>query len=77
MKLFENIEEIKTTNLSHLRIKEDLELEDEVDPLRYCVEQIINADDVQQCEENWYIKTKDCFITINASTLTIISANKL
>lgn len=74
-KLIQNISKIHTTNLGISRIKENLEIKEEV--VCYCKNMILNPNSfIYQKGKNWYVKLDSIILTINASSYTIITAYK-
>ena len=75
--LITNINKIHTTKLGIVRIKRNLSLNVD-DVVSWCKETITNKDNlITKKGKNWYITTKGCIITINASSYTIITAHKI
>ena len=74
--LIENIEKLHTTEMGIERIKRNLSLE--VDNVVYwCKEKILNeCAMIQRHGKNWYVYVDHCAITVNAHSLTIITAHK-
>ena len=75
-KLIENIDSIATTELGKIRIKNNLELTAE-DVVKWCKNKIRNADRIIRKGKNWYAHKRDCIITVNASSYTIITAHRI
>jgi len=72
--LLQNIERLHTTNLGILRLKKNLGLE--TNDIIDCCKQIIKqADDIQKKGKNWYVSFRNCVLTINASSYTIITGH--
>ena len=73
--IMENINKIHTTELGKVRIKKNLELETE-DVVKWCKNNVKNADNIIRKGKNWYVYKGDVIITINANSYTIITAHK-
>ena len=73
--LLVNLDKIHTTELGAVRIKRNLELETK-DIVSWCVQKIKQADNIIRKGKNWYVRTDDAVITINAHSYTIITAHK-
>lgn len=75
--LLENIEKLHTTELGLKRIKRNLSLEVD-DIVKWCKNKILEADaSIIKQGKNWYVKVEDYEITVNATSYTIITANKI
>lgn len=74
--LLHNLDKIHTTELGDVRIQTNLGL-DEVDVVNWCRRKIESADDIIRKGKNWYAHTEDVVLTINAHSLTIITAHKI
>lgn len=71
-----NLEKLHTTVMGIDRIKKNLGLDVE-DAVLWCRKKIEESDrQVTRKGKNWYAKTGDCVITVNAYTYTIITAHK-
>ena len=73
--LIKNIEKIHTTELGILRIKRNLELEND-DVVKWCKQEIKKMNEIYRKGKNWYVEDKNKIITINAHSYTIITAHK-
>lgn len=74
--LITNIDLVHTTDMGVDRIKKNLCL-DCTDVVSYCKEKILDtASVITRQGKNWYVETKDCIITVNAYSYTIITAHK-
>ena len=73
--IMENINKIHTTELGKVRIKKNLELETE-DVVKWCKNNVKNADNIIRKGKNWYVYKDNLKITINANSYTIITAHK-
>jgi len=72
-----NLDKLHTTELGVERIKRNLCLEVE-DVVNWCRQRIQESNSsIVSRGKNWYIKTADSEITVNASSYTIITAHKL
>ena len=75
--LLDNIARVHTTEMGIERIRRNLNLDSEIDIVLWCREKITSKDAVIEKQgKNWYIQCKDCVITINAGSYTIITAHK-
>ena len=74
--LIENINNINSTELGKIRIKNNLELAAE-DVVNWCKNEILNADRIIKKGKNWYVYVGNITITINANSYTIITAHKI
>jgi len=73
--LVKNIGKIHTTELGILRIKRNLELEND-DVVNWCKQEIKKRKEIYRKGKNWYVEDKNKIITINAHSYTIITAHK-
>ena len=74
--LFNNLDEIHTTELGMERIRKNLNLS-ETDVIAWCKKQITSKDaKISRQGKNWYIEIDGNVITINAKSYTIITAHK-
>ena len=74
--LIENIDKVHTTEMGIDRIRRNLGLGD-VDAAAWCKSRILDKNaDITRQGKNWYVRTDDCVITVNASSYTIITAHK-
>lgn len=72
------IKDLHTTPLGLERIRRNLELEDSVDPVNHCRSLILeNSAIFERIGKNWYVKTGNVRITVNAYSNTIITAHKV
>lgn len=73
--LFDNSHKIHTTELGNRRIKRNLNLKD-CDSVEYCKNKLYSKNIlIERIGKNWYISDRECIITINASSYTIITAH--
>jgi hypothetical protein len=70
-----NVDKIHTTELGVVRIKSNIDLETN-DVVNWCKREIKNANEIYKKGKNWYVSSKNCIITINAYSYTIITAHK-
>jgi len=61
--------------LGIIRIKKNLELETK-DVVNWCKKIIRQSDNIYRNGKNWYVYYKNCVLTINAKSYTIITAHK-
>ena len=73
--LLNNLNKLHTTELGTLRIKKNLDLQDE-DVVAWCKNKIKNAKDIVRRGKNWYAHVNGAIITVNAHSFTIINAHK-
>lgn len=74
--LTENLERIHTTERGAERIRKNLGLKDP-DPAAWCRTIILDRGSAAERRgKNWYVRTGDCEITINATSYTIITAHR-
>lgn len=74
--LIKNIDKLHTTELGIERIKRNLNLETD-DVVQWCKNKILHKDTaIERKGKNWYAKTDDCEITVNAHSYTIITAHR-
>ena len=74
--LLTRLDVLHTTELGQKRIRKNLQL-DVSNVVEWCRKQIENENAViTRKGENWYISVNGCTITVNAYSLTIITAHK-
>ncbi|MDE6267731.1 MAG: DUF3781 domain-containing protein [Muribaculaceae bacterium] len=72
-----DVNRLSTTPAGADRIRRNLLLDRSVDPLDYCRKSILEERaSISRRGKNWYVISKGAIITINASSLTIITAHK-
>jgi hypothetical protein len=71
-----NLDRLHTTELGIHRIRRNLSLGD-MDVVSWCKDRIKEAIDIERRGKNWYVYTSKAVITINTSSLTIITAHKV
>ena len=75
--LLSNLDKIHTTELGIERVKRNLCLNVD-DVVGWCREKMEDErSSVIRKGKNWYVRTSDCEITINAKSYTIITAHKV
>jgi hypothetical protein len=74
--LLANLDRIHTTKLGAERIRKNLSL-DIADVIEWCKPKILNASNIIKEGKNWYVHIDDFILTINAYSLTIITAHKI
>ncbi|MDO4466616.1 MAG: DUF3781 domain-containing protein [Bacillota bacterium] len=73
--LIDRIEYVHTTKMGMERIKKNLGIE--VDGVEYCRKKILDSKStITRKGKNWYCETDTEIITINANSLTIITAHR-
>lgn len=71
-----NIDKLHTTTLGAKRIKQNLNLQTD-DVVAWCKDAVLNAD-LRICQgKNWYAYKNGVVVTVNAKSLTIITAHRL
>ena len=73
--LLDNLEKLHTTELGVERITRNLNLETP-NVVEWCRQKIMSADDIIRKGKNWYVRSDNCVITVNAHSYTIITAHK-
>ena len=73
--LLRNLDKIHTTELGVQRIRKNLSLNSD-DVVTWCKQQTKKANDITRKGKNWYVRVDNCILTINAHSLTIITAHK-
>lgn len=73
--LLTNLDKIHTTKLGAERIKKNLSLDVE-NIIEWSQQKIKNADSIIRKGKNWYVHVDDFVLTINAHSITIITAHK-
>lgn len=73
-RLIKNTQKIVTTAKGKERIQQNLGIAPNVDIVKFCIEQIKQADIIYRRGKNWYIESNNYLITINAKSFTIITA---
>ena len=75
--LINHLSQLHTTELGAIRIKRNLSLETD-DVIKWCKEQILSPSAIIiRRGKNWYVDIKDCEITVNAYSYTVITAHKI
>lgn len=75
--LLKNIEKIHTTEMGVIRIANNLSL-DTYHIVDWCKSKITSTNAmITRQGKNWYVTVDDCILTINAYSLTIITAHKI
>ena len=72
--LLENLDKLHTTELGVERIKRNLNLGD-ANIVEWCRQRTLSSDDITRKGKNWYVRSDNCVITINAHSYTIITAH--
>lgn len=69
---------LHTTPLGIERIRRNLDLGPAVDVIRYCQDFIVKRNpSFERKGKNWYVTAGDTILTVNAASLTIITAHKI
>lgn len=77
MNYVNKLDKLHTTELGIVRIKRNLELGEEVDPVAYCRAKINEQGTIiEKIGKNFYATTDKEIITVNISKLSIITAHK-
>lgn len=75
--LFDNIDQIHTTEMGVDRIKKNLKL-DTNDVVRYCKNKVLDKNcNIYKQGKNWYCEVDNIKITINSYSYTIITAHRI
>ena len=73
-KLLDNIDKLHTTSMGIERIKNNLEIKEDV--IEYCKEKIVDKKcKIYKKGKNWYCEIENIIITINSFSYTIITAH--
>lgn len=72
--LLDNLDKIHTTELGVVRIKRNLGL-DNFDVMEWCKQKVSIAEDISRKGKNWYVRSDNIVITINAHSYTFITAH--
>ncbi len=76
-KLLEQLDRLHTTALGAVRIRKNLGLGEAVDPVDWCRGQIAAPETaVTRRGKNWYAEGAGFVITVNAKSLTLITAHR-
>jgi len=76
--LLNQLDKLHTTELGVFRIKRNLELDDQIDPVEYCKMKISDEKtNITKTGKNFYATTAKEIITVNVSKLSIITAHKV
>lgn len=68
---------LHTTPLGERRIRENLSLPEDADPAAWCRDAIAAPGTaILRRGKNWYAMAEGCTITVNAKSLTIITAHR-
>lgn len=74
--LFKELGRLHTTPMGEERIRKNLNLETE-DVVAWCREKILSRDaEIARQGKNWYVTVGEGVLTVNASSLTIITAHR-
>lgn len=77
-KLLSDIDRLHTTELGVLRIRRNLGLDDDIDAVVRCREIILDENSaVERKGKNYYVSFRGGIITVNAGSMTIITAKKI
>lgn len=77
-KLLSDIDRLHTTELGALRIRRNLGLNDETDAVVWCRKKILDENSsVERRGKNYYVGFPGGIITVNAGSMTIITAKKI
>jgi len=74
--LEQNIDKLHTTEMGIKRISKNIEIKSE-DVVSWCKEAVKSADRRMLSGKNWYCYKNGVCITVNAHSLTIITAHKI
>lgn len=74
--LLARLDRLHTTALGAERVRRNLSLGD-VDAVEWCRARILDPGAVlERRGKNWYVTVGDCIITVNARSLTVITAHR-
>jgi hypothetical protein len=73
--LLNNLDKLHTTPLGAERIRKNLSLE-APDVIGWCKEKIAASGSIERKGKNWYARSGDAVITVNAHSYTVITAHK-
>lgn len=74
--LLHRIDQLHTTQMGIERIRKNLQLDCD-DVVTWCKEAIMDTDScIIRKGKNWYILVHECVLTVNAYSLTIITAHR-
>lgn len=69
---------LHTTPLGEMRLRRNLELDESCDAVGFCRRLISDETaEIERRGKNWYVTTERIRITVNARSLTIITAHRL
>ena len=75
--LIKNLDKIHTTELGAQRIRRNLNLNLDIpDLIAWCKNGVERSDNISRKGKNWYVAVDNCILTINAFSITIITAHK-
>ena len=74
--LLTQLDLLHTTELGEERIRRNLNLPVECDVVQACRELIVQADKIERRRKNWYVTCDDVVLTVNAGSLTLITAHQ-
>lgn len=68
---------LHTTRLGAERIRKNVALGEGDDPVEWCRGRILSQRaEITRRGKNWYVSAGDCVITVNAHSLTVITARR-
>ena len=74
--LLKNIDKLHTTEMGVVRIKKNLDIDD--DAVEYCRALILDPRaEISRNGKNWYVSVEGVVITVNAHSCTIITAHRV
>lgn len=74
--LYDNLSLLHTTPLGAGRIRKNLGLDENEDPVAYCLEILLHPRcRIESNGKNWYASIGDTYVTINRSRMTLITAH--
>lgn len=74
--LLANLASLRTTELGALRVRKNLSLT-APDVLSWARQLIANSNDIFRQGKNWYITAEGIRLTVNAQSLTLITAHRV
>lgn len=75
--LLADLGRLHTTRLGAERIRKNMALDAGEDPVAWCKARILSQrSEITRKGKNWYVSASDCVITVNAHSLTVITAHR-
>ena len=75
--LLADLGRLHPTRLGAERIRKNMALDEGDDPVAWCTDRILSQGTaITRKGKNWYVSAGDCVITVNAHSLTVITARR-